>query len=83
MILHSSLPDDIKVDIIDDIRLRSNLTLNKTIKFTKRSFFYTILGFTQSHPGSLNDTPRGYTQKIAGTYKSEKPLTLPESTKFI
>ena len=35
-LLKSSLPDDVKVDItIDDIRLRSNLTTNKTTRLTK------------------------------------------------
>ena len=38
--LMSSLPRDVKVNItIDDIRLRSNLIENMTIKFTKKSFF--------------------------------------------
>ena len=36
LMLKSLLPDEVKVDItIDDIRLRSNLTTNKTIRFTK------------------------------------------------
>ena len=52
----SLLLDDVKVNItIDDIRLKSNLTTNKTIRFTKNSFFYTKLGFTQSHSGTLGD----------------------------
>ena len=38
------LPDNVKVNItIDDIRLKSNLKINQTLIFTKRSFFYTIL----------------------------------------
>ena len=38
--LKSLLPKEVKVNItIDDIRLKSNLTTNKTIKFTKKSFF--------------------------------------------
>ena len=40
LMLKFSLPNELKVIItIDDIRLRSNLTTNKTIKFTKISFF--------------------------------------------
>ena len=39
-ILKSSLPYELKVNItIDDIRLRSNLSTNKTFRFTKNSFF--------------------------------------------
>ena len=50
------LPDTVKVNItIDDIRLKSNLKLNQTLLFTNKSFLYTILGFTQSHQGPLND----------------------------
>ena len=49
MMLKSLLPKEVKVNnTIDDIRLKSNLTTNKTIRFTKKSFFYVILGFTQS-----------------------------------
>ena len=37
MILKSSIPNDVKVNIsIHDIRLKSNLTTNKTIRFTKK-----------------------------------------------
>ena len=36
MMLKSLLPIEVKVNItIDDIRLKSNLTTNKTIRFTK------------------------------------------------
>ena len=43
LMLKSLLPDEVKVKItIDVIRLKSNLTTNKIIKFTKRSFFYII-----------------------------------------
>ena len=38
--LKTLLPKDVKVKItIDDIRLKSNLTTNKTIRFTKKIFF--------------------------------------------
>ena len=59
------LPDNVKVNVtIDDIRLKSNLKINQTLLFTKKSFFYTILGFTQSHQGPLNDFD-GHYQLIA------------------
>ena len=67
------LPDNVKVSIpIDDIRLKSNLKINQTLIFTNKSFFYTILGFTQSHQGPLNDIERFY-QILPGLYKSETP----------
>ena len=47
--LNHILPNNVKVNItIDDIRLKSNLKINQTLTFTEKSFFYTILGFTQS-----------------------------------
>ena len=56
LMLTSSLPKVVKVNIIiDDNRLRSILTTNKTKKFTRKPFFYTIMGFTQSHSGPLGD----------------------------
>ena len=54
--LKNLLPKEVKVNItIDDIRLKSNLNTNKLIRFTKRSFLYTILGFTQFLSGPLVD----------------------------
>ena len=48
--LMSFFPKKVKINItIDDVRLKSNLSTNKTIRFTKKIFFYRILGFTQSH----------------------------------
>ena len=50
LMIKASLPNKLKVKItIDKTRLRSNLTTNKSIKFTKKSLFFTILRFTQSH----------------------------------
>ena len=58
LMLKSLLPNEVKTKItIDDIRLRSNLTTNKTIKFPKKLFFYTVIGVTRSHSGPLNDPP--------------------------
>ena len=77
------LPDNVKVNItIDDIRLKSNLKINQTLIFTERSFFYTILGFTQSRSYPLDDIDSHY-QLIAGSYKAINLLTLQESIKFI
>ena len=75
-ILKHILPDNVKVNLtIDDIRLKSNLKINQTLIFTEKSFFYTILGFTQSHQGPLNDID-GYYQLIARSYKSDKPIKI-------
>ena len=44
------LPVNVKVNITqDDIRIKSILIINQTLIFTNKSFFYTLLGFTQSH----------------------------------
>ena len=70
------LPDDVKVTItIDDIRLKSNLKINQTLIFTNKSFFYTILGFTQSHQGPLNDI-EGFYQILAGSYEGDRPINI-------
>ena len=74
--LNHILPDNVKVNItIDDIRIKSNLKINQTLIFTERSFFYTILGFTQSRSYPLNDIDSHY-QIIAGSYKSDKPINI-------
>ena len=70
------LPDNVKVNItIDDIRLKSNLKINQTLLFTEKSFFYTILGFTQSRSYPLDDID-GFYQLIEGSYKSDKPINI-------
>ena len=70
------LPDNVKVSVtIDDIRLQSNLKINQTLIFTEKSFFYTILGFTQSRSYPLDDIDNHY-QIIAGSYKSDKPINI-------
>ena len=70
------LPDNVKVPItIDDIRLKSNLKINQTLIFTNKPFFYTILGFTQSHQGPLNDI-EGFYQILPGSYQSNKPISI-------
>ena len=70
------LPDNVKVNItIDDIRLKSNLKINQTLIFTEKSFFYIILGFTQSRFYPLNDI-EGFYQIIPGLHKSDKPINI-------
>ena len=70
------LPDNVKVSVtIDEIRLKSNLKINQTLIFTEKSFFYTILGFTQSRSYPLDDIDSHY-QIIAGSYKSDKPINI-------
>ena len=70
------LPNNLEVTItIDDIRLKSNLKINQTLIFTAKSFFYTILGFTQSRSYPLDDIA-GFYQLIAGSYKSDKPINI-------
>ena len=70
------LPDNVKVNItIDDIRLKSNLKINQTLIFTEKSFFYTILGFTQSRSYPLDDIDSHY-QIIAGSYNSDRPINI-------
>ena len=80
--LKYNLPDNVKVSVtIDDIRLKSNLRTNQTIIFTKKSFFYTILGFTQSRSYPLDDI-NGFHQLIAGSYKSDKPINITGNDKI-
>ena len=68
--------DNVKVDVtIDDIRLKSNLKINQTLIFTEKSFFYIILGFTQSHQGPLNNI-EGFYQILPVSYKSNKPINI-------
>ena len=67
---------------IDDIRLKSNINNNQNLRFTEKSFFLTLLAFTQSHLGPLNDPPECYFQKIAGTYKSNKSIDITEIAKI-
>ena len=70
------LPDNVKINIaIDDTRLKSNLKINQTLIFTEKSFFYTILGFTQSRSYPLDDID-GFYQLIAGSYKSNRPINI-------
>ena len=72
----SLLPNKVKVNIsIDDIRLRSNRTTNKTIRLTIKIFFYTIQRFTQCHSGPLSNF-EGFVHLIPGIQKSNKPINI-------
>ena len=74
--LNHILPDNVKVSVtIDDIKLKSNLKINQTLIFTEKSFFYTILGFTESKSYPLDDI-NGFYQIIAGSYTSNKPINI-------
>ena len=68
------LSDIVKISItIVDIRLKSNLEFIQTFISTKKSFFNTILEFTQSKLGPLGDID-GVIQLIPGSYKSIEPI---------
>ena len=72
----SLLPKKVKVNnTIDVIRLNSNITTDKTKRYTKKSFFNTFLRFIRSYLGVLGDID-GFVQLIPGSYKSEKPITI-------
>ena len=74
--LNHILPDNVKKNVtIDDIRLKSNLKTKQTLLFTEKSFFYTILGFTQSRSYPLEDI-ENYYQLIPGSYKSDRPIDI-------
>ena len=74
--LKNILPDNVKINISkDEKKYKTDLETNQTLIFTKISFFYTILGFTQSHQGPLNDI-EGFYQILPGSYKSDKPVNI-------
>ena len=50
LMIKSVRPEGVKVNITnDDNRLNSDLISIRTIRFTEKSLFHTLLGFTQSH----------------------------------
>ena len=74
--LKNILPNNVKIDItIDERKYKTDLKINQTLLFTNKSFFYTILGFTQSHSYPLEDI-EGFYQLIAGSYKGDKPINI-------
>ena len=78
-----NLPDNVEISVtIDEKIYKSNLKVYQTLLFTNKSFFYTILGFTQSHFYPLDHIDRLY-QLISGSYKSDNLSTSQELIKFI
>ena len=74
--LKNILSTNVKIDVtIDERKYKTDLKINQTLIFTNKSFFYTILGFTQSHSYPLEDI-EGFYQLIAGSYKSERPINI-------
>ena len=74
--LKNILLDNVKLSVsIDEKIYKYHLKINQTLIFTNKSFFYTVLGFTQSHQGPLNDID-GFYQLIPGSYKSDKPTNI-------
>ena len=54
--LKNILPNNVKInDSIDGRKYKTDLKINQRLIFTNKSFFYTILGFTQSHSYPLDD----------------------------
>ena len=74
--LKSLLPDEVKMNFTtDNICRKPNLTVNRTIRFSRKSFFYTIQGFTKSPSGVLRDI-EGFIVLIQGSFKSNKPINI-------
>ena len=75
-IIKNILPNNVKIDItIDERKYKTDLKTNQTLIFTNKSFFYTILGFTQSHSYPLDDL-EGFYQLIPRSYQSERPINI-------
>ena len=75
-ILKKILPDNVKINVtIDERKYKTDLKINQTLIFTNKSFFYTILGFTQSYQGPLNDI-EGFYQMLPGLYKGNRPINI-------
>ena len=60
---------------IDEKLFKSDLKIYQMLIFTEKSFFYTILGFTQPHFFPLDDID-GFHQLIAGSNKSGRPINI-------
>ena len=69
-------PDNVKISVtIDERKYKTDLKINQTLIFTDKSFFYTILGFIQSHSYPVDDID-GFYQLIPGSYESDKPINI-------
>ena len=74
--LKTILPDNVKISVTIGGKLyKTNFKTNQTVIFTNKGFFYTILGFTQSHFYPL-DGIHGFYQLIAGSNKNDKPINV-------
>ena len=74
--LKNILPNNVKINVtIDERKYKTDLKTNQTLIFTNKGLFYTMLGFTQSHQGPLNDI-EGFYQILPGSYKSYKPINI-------
>ena len=72
--LRKILPDNLEISVtIDEKIYKSNLETLQTLIFTDKSFFYNIVGFTQSQSYPLGNID-GFYQLLAGSCKSEKPI---------
>ena len=81
LMLKSLLPKGVKGNFtVVDIRLKSNLTTNKTIRFTRNFFFYKSLIFPKSHLVEVGDID-GFVKLITGTYESERPINITRNYK--
>ena len=70
------LPDNVKVNVtIDERKYKTDLKISQTLIFTNKSFFYTIIGFTNSHSYPLDDID-GFYQLISVSYKGDKPINM-------
>ena len=74
--LKNILTNNIKINVsIDKRKYKTDSKINQTLIFTNKSFFYTILRFTQSHSHPLDDI-EGFYQLIPGLYKSDNPINI-------
>ena len=65
--LNYILPSNVKINVtIDERKYKTDLKINQTLIITNKSFFYTILGFTQSHSYPLDEID-GLYQLTAGS----------------
>ena len=72
--LKSLLPNEVKVNFtIDNVRLKSNLTASKTIKFTKKIIYPYNSRYYSIPFSGLNDI-EGLVHLIPGHYKSDEPV---------
>ena len=80
--LKNLLSNNVKTSIaIDDFRLKTNLIKNQILLYNKKSFFYTMLGFDESHSGVLGDVD-GFLKLIPCVIMANDRLIVPELLNF-